>query len=134
MPCPFLTHSNPHARRYMAPFNGHMVTNTDMHSVEIAKKILCARTDTNKTELNKMFADTRARLQNLLPKCQDHDHHHAVPHETIVHVALGRKNLWISTCLKIMGFESMGDDFLYFQIVADARAFPRIQGQEHGDC
>eukprot|EP00966_Prymnesium_polylepis_P139869 3231525-Prymnesium_polylepis.1 len=63
-----------------------MVTNIDMHSIDIAKKILYARTDTNKTELNKMFADSR--LQNLHPKTMTI----TMPDDTIVHVALGRKN------------------------------------------
>ena len=44
-----------------------------------------------------------------------------MPHETIVHVTLGRKNYQISTCMNIMGLEApMGDDFLDFQIIADA--------------
>eukprot|EP00966_Prymnesium_polylepis_P287662 6644503-Prymnesium_polylepis.1 len=66
LPCPFLTLSNPHARRYIVAFNVQMVTNIDSQFIDFAKKILYARTDTNKTELNKMFADPR--LQNLLPK------------------------------------------------------------------
>ena len=52
MPCPLLTLSNPHARRYIVAFNGQMVTNIDSHSIDFVKKILYDRTDTNKTELN----------------------------------------------------------------------------------
>eukprot|EP00966_Prymnesium_polylepis_P265337 6129874-Prymnesium_polylepis.1 len=71
-------------------FNRQMVTNIDSHSIDFVKKILYNRTDTNKTELNKMFADPR--LQNLLPKTMTI----TMPHTTLVHVALGRKNYEIS--------------------------------------
>eukprot|EP00966_Prymnesium_polylepis_P282821 6534969-Prymnesium_polylepis.5 len=119
LPCPFLTthaveaaRAKVHGAVQRAPGDEHR--HVHMYSIECAKKILYARTDTNKAQLDEVFGDSR--LQNLLPKTMTV----TMPHETIVHVALGRKNYEISTCMKIMGLEAMGDDFLDFQIIADA--------------